>query len=299
MGFLDKLAANPSGSGIYNSSGPQNVDFGPTLSAINQLKDREMNDYKQKAQFNQELSLRQPRLQQIYAPPGSRIGNLNQGQPDVVFGGEDKSGALPTPMQQEGINQNKQEMGLQEQKLAQQSKFGDQKIAQMQATHDLNKQKSDQIFQTKQADMQRKVDEANNKLGFAYDQLNQKGNNADTLAAIKQAQIDSQKAQMELMNHHHTAQLEELKIQHAATNKHLQDQLDETKANNKAKLNAAGQPTTEVKSQDASGAITTTKTKGSNTIRVIHPDGRHGVFPANQPLPEGFSLESDAATEGK
>src|ERR1700680_1543825 len=79
MTFMANLAANPSGS-VYGQPGPENQD---ALGIVNQLKDREMRDFQNKANFMSDLSLKQDRLKQLFNPetasgiPGSNAPSAN------------------------------------------------------------------------------------------------------------------------------------------------------------------------------------------------------------------------------
>ena len=65
---MANLAANPSGSGsIYGQPGQQ--DDEGVLGVVQQLKDREMKDFRDKAQFMSDLSLRQEaRMRELFDP---------------------------------------------------------------------------------------------------------------------------------------------------------------------------------------------------------------------------------------
>lgn len=66
---MDSLAANPgsSSSSIYGQ--PQSPSDNDTLKIVNQLRNRELDDFKNKANFMADLSLKQEKLRDIFKDP--------------------------------------------------------------------------------------------------------------------------------------------------------------------------------------------------------------------------------------
>src|ERR1700676_2100732 len=69
---MANLAANPSGS-VYGQPAPDNQD---AMSLVNNLKDREMRDFQNKATFMSDLSLKQDRQRALFNPedPTGQLG---------------------------------------------------------------------------------------------------------------------------------------------------------------------------------------------------------------------------------
>lgn len=182
--FMDSLAANPTGSsGIYGQ--PKQDDV---MSLVNQLKDRDMMDYKNKADFNADLQLRtEARLRNLYDPSKANA-TLDSLKPTVM--GPDIPSPFPIQSPIERLAPKDQlDYGLKEQDLAQKGKFGQEALDIKSQQEELNKTKSEQINATKMADMQRKTDEANQRLALAQQTLNDRTKTSEEhMAALKEYQ---------------------------------------------------------------------------------------------------------------
>src|SRR5271167_3480562 len=99
MSFMQSLAANPSGSaGVYGQPSQPN----DTLALVNQIKDREKADFKDKANFMADLSLKQDRLRRLYDPQQSQQmqqpqSNQSPGQQQDMLNKMDPSSAVNNP----------------------------------------------------------------------------------------------------------------------------------------------------------------------------------------------------------
>src|SRR5258708_31244549 len=106
--FMDSLASNPSGS-IYGQ--PSQTSDQDVLNLVNQKKDREMRDFKEKSNFMSDLSLRQEsRMRSLFPPESSQ-----QGQPQNVVLGQDPNAMTgyqkgELGIRQQGINQDQQRL---------------------------------------------------------------------------------------------------------------------------------------------------------------------------------------------
>lgn len=278
MAFLDRLAANPSGSGIAGAVAPESYNQNNLINLVNTIKDRDMNDFKAKANFMSDLSMRQNRMNSIY-DPGQTNSNIDHPMNTVL--GKDPNAISPTDQVEIGLK--KQGLGLEQQKIAQTGKLGEEAVSVRTAQEKLNQQKSDQINDLKMNDLQRKSDEANSRLDLANKALTQKGDNATAMQQLSQARIDALQAQHDLDNHRRDAQAADTQKMHEAAMKNMQDKLD-----------LAGQPTT-VKTDvtnDASGnpnSVTKTTSKGSSRIKVTGPNGESGTVDSSETLPDGWS----------
>lgn len=284
---MDSLASNPSGgSGIYN--GGSKPDYNGALSIVNQLKDREMKDFRDKANFMSDLTLKQDRLSKLFDPSWQReqiqeAQQMQQGGQNSTQGMNTVMAADPNTMtgyQKGELGIRQQEANIDSQRLTQTGKLGQQALDIKGEQQDLNQQKSDQINAQKQSDMERKINDSTQKLELAQKALEARTKaGEDTLQAHKDlAAAVEERHNLERENtkrelDQKDAAFEELKKQHQA----LIDQ------------NANSTSTT----TDSTGASRTTKTqKGSaqadplrqadGSYNVVGPNGQKLNIPANK-----------------
>lgn len=281
MGFLDELRARNGATGLTyagdpgmgSTSSPSDV-LNSIMPAFNQIRNRNVQDFKDKAQFSSDLGLRQERMRSLFAPEPQQGGVVYQPPPSEI-----NNNRLISPFQAAGLELDKQ-------KLAEQKRTGSDKLALDQQKFGLEKEKSDQIYQTKQDEMTRKVDDANNKLKLAYDQLAQKGNDASATANFKQAQLDALTARHELEMAQKDKDREETVRIHDAQIKDMQDKLD-------AMQNTI--TTTEMNPDKTKKIVTTAKGDSAKNalIAVISPTGQKGTVTAEDAanLPAGWKRQ--------
>jgi hypothetical protein len=280
--FMDSLAANPAGSSsVYGQ--PAAPNNGDVLNIVNNLKDREMQDFKNKANFMSDLSIKQDRLKSLFNPnqgwnPSQQSSQQSsQGQqpqqmntvfrdPNALSGYE--KGELG--IRQQGIN-------LDQQKMAQAGRMGEQALGIKSQQEQLAQQKSDQINTMKNADMQRKIDESSQKLQLAQQALENKSNSAEqTLQAHKDlAAAVEERHKLELTQK--DAQFQQTSDMHQKAIDAMQQKLDQAKHSS---------TTTEL---DASGNKKTVTTNRGSRISVVGPNGESGTVDANETLPDGWS----------
>ena len=275
MTFMDSLASNPS-SGIYGQPGiGSNND---ALSLVNRIKDREMQDFKNKADFMADLSLRQEsRMRQLYDPnkPALAGGQVPQ---NVVM---TKDPNEITPYQQADLGIRQRAQSINSQRLAQQGKLGEQALGIKTQQEALNRQKNEQINTQKQADLQRKIDESNQKLALAQQALTNKTTNAadqlqarkDYQAAVEerhQAEMDLKQHQFDLVNDQHQQQIKDLETK--------------LKQNANTKTTTTLDPSGNTKTVDTQRGIQSTAPvrNPDGTYTVTTPDGRTGTIPGDK-----------------
>jgi hypothetical protein len=211
MGFFDRLQSNPGGSSIYGNPGPADLDYTTPLSVDQRLRERDMNDYMKKANFMSDLSLRQNRLRQVY---GGENQNPSAGM-NTVF----KDNSIP-PLQMAKLKDEQTKTGIAGRKADTAAALGEEKINLGQEKQDLDTKKNQNIYDTKQADLQRKHDEAQAKLGLAEKALQNKQNDAKTLSDYHDAQMKAAAARHDLemsqKDKQHQASLDEMKRLHDA-----------------------------------------------------------------------------------
>lgn len=265
MTFVQNLGQTPNTSGIYGQ--PAQADPNDTLSIVNRLKDREMQDFQNKANFMSDLDIRQRQRMQALFPPEK--ASQNQGQPNVVMG-QDPNQLTGYQKGELGIRQ--QGVNIDSQRLAQQGQIAQGQLGIKAQQEALNKQKSDQINATKQADMQRKIDESNQKIELAQQALTNKTANAEAqLQAHKDlAAAVEERHKLEMANK--DAQFKTISDQHQQTIDALQERLKQS-----------GRTKTTV--TDSTGATrTTTSEKGdaADSVQVIGKDGGTYTIPKDK-----------------
>jgi hypothetical protein len=274
--FMQNLGNNPSGAGIYNQ--PNQDSNQDPMDLVNRLKDREMMDFKNKAAFLKQQEqesydtnqVRQGKLRSMFDPNGAmnvQQPNVQMGQDPNAMTGYEK-GELG--IRQQGVAQKQQEIGQEGQKIAQAGKMGEERLGIQSAQEKLNQQKSDQINATKQADLERKTDEANQKLQLAQQALDAKtkaGEDAlqqhkDLAAAVE----ERHRLEMDKMQHKMDQQEEQFKT--------LRKQHDDL-----MKQNRNTKQTTELSPDGTKKTVTTQK---GGTVQVKGKDGNMYEIPADK-----------------
>lgn len=271
MSFMDNLAANPGGSGVYGQPAPQTDN--DVLSVVNKLKDREMTDFQRKANFMSDLSLRQEARQRMMFPPEQtpQGGQNTIIQPDPNQMSGYQKGELDLKQKQLG-----QDANIDSQKLAQQGKLGQESLDLKTAQEKLNQQKSDQVNAAKGADLQRKIDDSNNKLELANKALEAKTQAGEnTLQAHKDlAAATEERHKLEMENQKHEFQTK-LDAQ--------QRQFDITSGQHDQVIKNAGN-TTQTKTDSTGASITTTTRKGdaADNVNAVGKDGKTYSIPKDK-----------------
>lgn len=244
--FSGALTGSPGGSGVYDFGGGKSFDSEEALSNDAELRRRDVNDFKQKNQFMSDLTNRPPntRMQSAFNPngfaeqPQNTPGAMNtSGMHTVMKEDPDRI----TPFQAAGLNIKREDLANDRAKITQTGKLGEEKLGLAEKGHELDVKKNQNIYDTKHADMQRKIDEANTKLDLAERQFQSKQGDAEALSKYHQAQMDATKAQHDLDNSRKDQQLEELKAQHKTQSDALRERLRQSgKSTTKTSLNATG-----------------------------------------------------------
>lgn len=287
MSFMNSLASNPSGSGIFGMPAPaNNQDDNDSLALVNKLKDREMQDWKAKTDYTADASLRQEqRMRSLFDPKldlekqkMNQSASINQQEMQMKANSE-KDNDLRANQE---LDLNKQKVGLEGKKLDQANKLSQEGIDVKTAQEKLNQQKSDQINTQKTADMQRKIDESNAKLELAGRALDDKTNSAaDHLQAQKDmnaAMEERHKAEMAIKEH----QFSITSDQHQQKIKELEDRLNQgSNTQTTTELDPSGNKKV-VTTKRGSEAINAPVKNTDGTYTVTAPDGSKGKIPANK-----------------
>lgn len=257
--FMQSLAANPSGSsGIYNTQKPP--DQANELAVVNQLKDREMRDFKDKAGFMADLSLKQDRMRALF-DPSQQQQNQQQNQGPQVSQMRDPNAM--SAAQRGDLDIKQQGLNLDQQKLAQQNRLGQEALDTKTAQEKLNQQKSDQIHAQKIAELEGKQVDFKNKLDLATQALSDKTKSGDAQLALHTEIAKNTKA-------YHDAEMakQDLKFQ-----KSQSDHQDAMKAMQQ-KLDAANR--THRVQKDAQGNTITTDTTKGDAAQTVNMKGKDG-----------------------
>lgn len=267
---MDRLGSNPGGgsSGIYGQPG-EGPSAGDALNFVNQLKDREMRDFRDKANFMSDLSLKQEsRMRSLYDPNPTTPNNQ---QPQNVVMGQDPN--QMTGYQKADLGVRQQGMNLESQRLGQQGKLSQEALDIKSQQEKLNQTKSDQIHEQKQADMQRKINDANDKLGIAYEQLNSKNNNAEQTLAAHKAIAEAMEERHKLELAQKDAQFQKVSGQHQQTIDNLTKQLEQR---------GRSKVTTEVNPEGTQRTTTTERGAAADTVQVTGRDGNPYTIPKDK-----------------
>jgi hypothetical protein len=267
MSFMDSLAANPSGSsGIYGQGSRDNSgDQTSALWLVNSLKDREMNDFKDKANFMSDLSLKQDRLRRIYDQQDSQ----QQGPQNTVMA-KDPNQMTGYEKGELGIRQ--QQLGLESAKLAQTGKMGEERIGIQRDQEKLNALKNQNIYDTKMADMERKANEATARMGQAHDALQANVND-------HKAHLEFLKAKQEADDARHALERAQVDAKHAETKK--KDDATIAALNKRVKDAEHTKVETNVNPDGTKKTVETTRGSAATRISVTHRNGSTGTIPGD------------------
>lgn len=279
MSFMDNLAANPSGSGGVYGQVKQAPDL-DVLGIVRQLKDREMQDFKEKSNFMADLSMRQQGRMRAMMDPSN--GSLNQfngqpvnqganGQPMNTVMAQDPNVMSGYQKGELGIRQ--QGMELEKQRLAQQGKLGQEAVDVRSRQQELNQQKSDQTNTQKQADMERKIKEADAKIELATQALQQK---TDSGEATIQLHRDLAAA----VEERHKLEMATKESQFQITSKQHQETIDELKK--RLDQGSFSQSTTQLNPDGTKKVVTTQRGSANDTVSVMGKDGKQYNIPRSK-----------------
>lgn len=274
MGLVDELRARNTSTGPGISGGgissapddrPQSLEgvINTMMPFIHQLRNRNLEDYKAKALFDNNLSMQQGGIRRM-DPNG-----MNQGGMDVVLGQNQNE---ITPFQRAGLGIDQQRLGLEKEKLRQNT--GDERLALDQQKFGLEQQKNAQIYDTKIKDMERKAEEATKKLELATQIAETRKGDAASQLALHQAQLDATNARHALDLAQKDKALEETKNQHNIANENVKKQLE-----------ANGMTIEEIQNSDGTSGIKIVRkgeaAKGAN-VTLTGPDGNDYQVPADK-----------------
>lgn len=201
----------------------------PILHAV---RNRDLQDFTERGRITNDLAIRQERQRALFDPrnpgtPGTTnnlvstgINNANTNMNTVLK--EDMS-----PQEKANLQLKKNDQSLEARKIAQTGKLGEERLGINKAQEQLNESKNTNIHEQKQADLQRKVDEADKKLKLSYDQLQQKTDSAEAHAQFNRDQMEATSARHELERAQKDREIQDLKDLHAAQIGHLNQQVED------------------------------------------------------------------------
>jgi hypothetical protein len=286
---MDSLAANPSSS-VYGDTGSKPFGAGEALDLVNKLRDREMLDFKNKANFMSDLSLKQDRMRNIFNPnqPNPQQGQ-NQGQNLNTQGMNTVLAHDPNQMtgyEKGELGIKKQGIDLERQKIAQAGKLGQGALDIKDAQQQLNQQKSDQINAQKQADLERKINDSSQKFAGIQAELERKTKaGEDTLQLhrdLAAAVEERHKLEMQQQKMEADKKFDDTKNLHAAQIKKMEEDTARAKETE----------TTTEQNVEGTKRTVTTKRGEKKRIGVIGPNGESGTIEENDVLPTGWKKKS-------
>ena len=179
---MQSLSNNPGGSIAGQPGTPPDP-----LDLVNKIKNREKQDFQDKANFMSDLSIKQDRLRKIYGLDGSQQQQQQPQQQQDPGGANALHNAMnrmdpsqaPGAAQKAELGIRQQQANTESQRVNQQGQMGQQAQDTRTKQEQLNQQKSDQIHQQKQAELQAKIDEAGGKLTQAQAALSAKNTNVE------------------------------------------------------------------------------------------------------------------------
>jgi len=269
--------SNPGGS-VY---GQPSQNQGDEMQLVNNLKDREMRDFKNKAAFMADLSLKQERMRNMYdpakmqaqmSPTGYTPPGMQQGQTGMNTVMAHDPNQI-TGFQKAELGAREKELGLRGQEVAQRGKLGQEALDIKTKQEALNQQKSDQINTAKQAEHERKITEANAKLEHAQNVLQQRSESAE-------AQLRAHKDLAAAVEERHKAEMAMREHQFNTTS----EQHNRTIANLEEQVKQKGKTTTKTSINPEGTERTTETLRGSaaDTVRMYGPDGSGHDIPADK-----------------
>jgi hypothetical protein len=309
MGFMDNLANSPGNSGIFGQPSPQSPDS--VLSIVNQLKDRNMADFKDKATFMSNLSMQQNRMQRIFDAQQQGPQNEQQGQqPQQGMNTVMKDPNAMTAHEKADIGIKQQGLSLEQQKMAQSGKLGQEQLDLKQQTEKLNQQKADQSHQAVIDKLTFDKSVAESKAAHAEEVLQNRNSNLEEKLA-------AQKAIADMNNTVHMLQLQIRDADNARNNNTRMRGQDMQRENSLDRLNQLGNTETNVRI-NPDGSRTTDIQRGGQVgapirqpdgrYRVTLPNGKTGFIPGNMldhymqnyhnPQQQDNNQENNDATQG-
>ena len=271
---MDRLSANPTGSGIYGQPKRQRNDTGEMLSIVKQLKDREMQDFQKKAQFMSDLSLQQDRSRRIF---DTQQQQQNPQEMDVVF--QDLNYISPTDKAELGIKQ--QGVDLESQRLSQSGKLGQEALDIKQSQHELNQQKSDQINALKQAELERATAESNRKLELTQAELDRKIKSGEDTLELRRELAAAMEERHKLEIAMKQQQLEISNQQRDTALKAEQDRNDQSRFS---------RSTTALNPEGTERTTTIQRGTPAKRVKVVGPNGKSGTIEEGDSLPSGWTV---------
>lgn len=271
---MDNLARDPSGSSSIAGQ-PQQNNQDP-LYLVNQIKDREINDFKNKANFMSDLSLKQERARALF-DPSKTATETNQGLPSGGSGMPQGFSAVmghdpnqQTQQQKDELGIRQQGMNLEGQRIAQQGKLGEQALGIKSDQEKLNQQKSDQIHQQKINELEAKQTDFKQKLDLAHQQLTDKNTSLESQLKLHQSIADNTKA-------FHDAEKSKMELTFQKQASEHKDKMDMMQK----QLDAKNAPVTKQEEMTPDGKKITTTSRGSK-VQVTGKDGQTYEIPADK-----------------
>jgi hypothetical protein len=263
-------------------------DLESLMPVFNAVRNRDLQDFQAKGQISNDLAIRQARTMSMFNPdkPGtfgtSRNTEVSHG---LTPQNTDLNTAAPpalSPADQAQFGLRGRELDLEGQKVKQSNRIGEERLGILQQKADLDQQKSDQIYGTKIADLQRKHEDAASRLDLAQKKMEQTGNDFNTRMEFLQSQAKLTEARHALELAQRDKQNQDAEALHKAQIDHLNAQIDDLKnpkrTTKTTETNADGTKKTETTSKEAKNSAFSSST----TKAYVGKDGTKYNIPMDK-----------------
>lgn len=272
MGFMDRLAENPS-SGIFGM--PKQESDNDALSIVRKLKKINMQDYQDKARFDQDNSLRgEMRMRELFNPALiNQKPNQNPAPPQTV---------LSTEQELQNVERlQKPQLEIARSELGQKSRFGQQALDIKDAQQKLNDTKNSQINEDRDLERSRKVDESTRKADEVTKKLELAERTLTDRTATSEARLQAYKDRSDAMDERHKLELTQKDSHFQTTSEQNAEKiriLEEQLAQR-----GLSESTTEVNEDGSKKVVTTKRGSAAEEIEVVDTKtGATGIIPKNK-----------------
>lgn len=212
------------------------------LPLFHAIRNRDLQDKQAENDMAVNLPIRQERMRAAFDP---KTGMGRTTNPHVSTGITPANTEIATavapglsPQEQANISLKKNDQQIDRERLTQQGKMGEERLGIQRSQERLNELKNENIHNQKEADMRRKVNETEQRLGLAHEDLLRKQNDTTAHINFNKAQMDSTEARhalerilkdKEIKNTKdlHDAQIKELGQRHEDTIRSLGYEYDD------------------------------------------------------------------------
>lgn len=273
----------------YGDPGQQNTGIEDILPLFHAVRDRNMQDYKDKAAFDSDLAIRQENSRRVFDPnrAGTSLSTVGGGggrttNPDISMGLTAPNPEIATNLKEDLTPQDKAKFGLEKSsqdiersKIAQQGKLGEEALGIKTAQEKLNQEKSENIHQTKLSQQELEHQRDMNNLGAKYDKMAADTSNVNN-------RLDFLHTQLEVTNNMHKRENDIRDATQKSNDALNQAKIDNLRKQYQDSVKSIGYEYAEdgktlIKQTQQSGKVPTDKNpafKSSTTYKMTDKDGK-------------------------